>query len=153
MVGGWVPTHFKVSLQLQLRLSWAVTTCSGARTGTRPRKSTAVLSVKRCSKRSTWCGSSTTWRSASGARGLACLCHICSKSFTSDQTQNMHVSYVHSIDRPFSCGMCTNSCKLKSKLTPHEMTHSDQYNYSCETCGKQFRGKVNLSTHMKTHLS
>ena len=23
--GGWVPTHFKVSLQLQLRLSWAVT--------------------------------------------------------------------------------------------------------------------------------
>ena len=23
--GGWLPTHFKVSLQLQLRLSWAVT--------------------------------------------------------------------------------------------------------------------------------
>ena len=23
--GGWVPTHFQVSLQLQLRLSWAVT--------------------------------------------------------------------------------------------------------------------------------
>ena len=25
-VVGWLPTHFKVSLQLQLRLSWAVTT-------------------------------------------------------------------------------------------------------------------------------
>ena len=25
VVGGWLPTHFKVSLQLQLRLSWAVT--------------------------------------------------------------------------------------------------------------------------------
>jgi hypothetical protein len=24
-VGGWVPTHYKVKLQLMLRLSWAVT--------------------------------------------------------------------------------------------------------------------------------
>lgn len=81
------------------------------------------------------------------------LCHICSKPFTSKQTLNMHVNYVHSIDRPFSCSMCTKSYKIKSELTQHEMTHSDHYNYSCETCGKQFRGKVNLRMHMKTHLS
>jgi len=81
------------------------------------------------------------------------LCHICSKPFTSKQTLNMHVNYVHSTDRPFSCSMCTKSYKIKSELTQHEMTHSDHYNYSCETCGKQFRGKVNLRMHMKTHLS
>jgi len=81
------------------------------------------------------------------------LCHICSKPFTSKQTLNMHVNYVHSVDRPFSCSMCTKSYKIKSELTQHEMTHSDHYNYSCETCGKQFRGKVNLRMHMKTHLS
>jgi len=81
------------------------------------------------------------------------LCHICSKPFTSKQTLNMHVNYVHSTDRPFSCTMCTKSYKIKSELTQHEMTHSDHYNYSCETCGKQFRGKVNLRMHMKTHLS
>jgi len=81
------------------------------------------------------------------------LCHICSKPFTSKQTLNMHVNYVHSVDRPFACSMCTKSYKIKSELTQHEMTHSDHYNYSCETCGKQFRGKVNLRMHMKTHLS
>ena len=26
-VVGWAPTHYQVKLQLQLRLSWAVTTC------------------------------------------------------------------------------------------------------------------------------
>jgi hypothetical protein len=25
VVGGWVPTHYKVKLQVMLRLSWAVT--------------------------------------------------------------------------------------------------------------------------------
>ena len=81
------------------------------------------------------------------------LCHICSKPFTSKQTLNMHVNYVHTTDRPFSCRLCNKSYKIKSELTQHELTHSDHCNYSCETCGKQFRGKVNLRMHMKTHLS
>ena len=63
----------------------------------------------------------------------------------------MHVNYVHSIDQPFSCIMCTMSYKIKSELIQHEMTHSDHYNYSCETCGKQFRGKVNLRKQMCGH--
>ena len=39
--GGWLPTHFKVKHQLQLRLSWAVTT-TGKMSGEEPSISTST---------------------------------------------------------------------------------------------------------------
>ena len=81
------------------------------------------------------------------------LCHICSKSFHSKPSLKMHVSYVHTEERPHVCEVCNKSYKIRSELTQHILTHSENFNYSCETCGKQFRGKANLRMHMKTHLS
>ncbi|XP_030235554.1 zinc finger protein 180 isoform X2 [Gadus morhua] len=62
-----------------------------------------------------------------------------------------HNGHTHTDEKPYGCGQCMRSFKLKGNLKLHMMTHSGEKPYRCDQCVKRFSQKFNLKLHMRTH--
>ncbi|CAL8368988.1 unnamed protein product [Gadus morhua 'NCC'] len=62
-----------------------------------------------------------------------------------------HNGHTHTDEKPYGCGQCMRSFKLKGNLKLHMMTHSGEKPYSCDQCAKRFSQSYNLKIHMRTH--
>ncbi|XP_062284065.1 zinc finger protein 664-like [Scomber scombrus] len=55
------------------------------------------------------------------------------------------------VDRPYTCNVCSKNFRIKSILTRHMKTHTGEKPYSCSVCGKSFIQRSYLQTHMNSH--
>eukprot|EP01083_Nonionella_stella_P205119 747257_1 len=77
-------------------------------------------------------------------------CEICQKVFTVKSTLTAHMQ-THSDDKPFRCDICQKAFKLKRYLTRHMNLHSGERPFGCHICQKAFREKSVLTVHMRIH--
>lgn len=79
-------------------------------------------------------------------------CETCHNTFKSDQILQRHIQLTHQNILVAFCELCGKGFKLRSDLTSHLRSHSDERNYSCEICDKKFKTNTNLHKHKRTHL-
>ncbi|XP_050360007.1 protein suppressor of hairy wing-like isoform X2 [Nymphalis io] len=78
-------------------------------------------------------------------------CKICTKRF-SDKSGLAHHIQLHSAERPFSCHLCSHTCKTKKYLSKHiKRVHNAATEHECSFCGRKFHYKSLLDHHMYIH--
>ena len=80
------------------------------------------------------------------------LYDICGcKKPKSRQSFKTHMILKHTTERPFKCGQCTLTFKLKSHLTRHAMLHANVRRFLCQYCADSFQHKPGLMSHIFKH--
>ncbi|XP_022049221.1 zinc finger protein 32-like [Acanthochromis polyacanthus] len=69
----------------------------------------------------------------------------------SDVNKNKPQRAGETVDRPYTCSVCSKNFRIKSILTRHMKTHTGEKPYSCGVCGKSFIQRSYLQTHMNSH--
>ncbi|XP_065079015.1 zinc finger protein 813-like [Ochlerotatus camptorhynchus] len=80
-------------------------------------------------------------------------CKQCPFSATSRSGLYRH-ERIHTAEKPFKCNECDASFNQSNALHSHKIAkHSDERPFSCEICGdeKRFKTKYTLQTHMRAH--
>ena len=81
-------------------------------------------------------------------------CNICGWVFKKSSWRRSlkeHMLLKHSNERPFKCGVCSCTFKLKQTLKRHEMLHANVRRFLCQYCAENFPRKVALMSHMYKH--
>ena len=76
------------------------------------------------------------------------ICPDCGLEFTMKSQLNRH-SKIHA--SPLTCSVCSRTCKSRSKLRRHELTHSHKKPYECNVCDKTFQMNESLIIHARLH--
>ncbi|XP_077289989.1 uncharacterized protein LOC143913845 [Arctopsyche grandis] len=76
------------------------------------------------------------------------VCDKCPKLFGTSYGLKDHLATVHSLERPYSCNMCTHVFKLRSQLKRHKVIHNPTVPYPCRYCAMGFRRYVHLERHL-----
>jgi len=71
-------------------------------------------------------------------------CKICNKMFSAIYIKD-HLRTFHSIDKNFSCKICSKSFKTALYLFMHEKTHNKKF--QCDICSRKFSTKTQLNKH------
>ena len=80
------------------------------------------------------------------------ICPKCNLKLKSDYCLRMHMKFIHSDERPFSCHLCNYTCKRKFCIRKHlKNVHTADRPFGCTECANTFKTKHNLQRHMKTH--
>ncbi|OXA50208.1 zinc finger protein Xfin [Folsomia candida] len=68
-----------------------------------------------------------------------------------------HHMWKHTLERPYSCKICSRACRDQETLDKHAKSHnsvSDKgRNYKCKLCGSSFKDPGTLNKHLLTHSS
>lgn len=76
-------------------------------------------------------------------------CETCRKTFASKRKLTVHIKYVHSSLRPFTCKICSLAFKMKNALKKHvQVVHEGSYQLlPCKVCGYKAKDKSRLEDH------
>ncbi|XP_020297739.1 uncharacterized protein LOC109862187 isoform X2 [Pseudomyrmex gracilis] len=79
-------------------------------------------------------------------------CLLCGTRCRDEAEVAEHVKQNHAEDAPpNTCTMCGKTCKDKRSLLKHSWVHNVEKTFSCTKCGKRFHSKARLRRHMMSH--
>ena len=79
---------------------------------------------------------------------LVYSCHVCGKTFKTNQIVNTHVAAVHE-KKMFKCSACEKSFKSTQYLQVHfESVHEGKKRFECNLCGKKYAAQQKLEHHI-----
>jgi len=78
------------------------------------------------------------------------ICETCGKSFK-DQSRLTRHQLWHSESRPFKCKLCDRCFQTQASVTKHEETHAG-LQFQCPDCPKTFSTDRYLKQHSRCHL-
>ncbi|KAF2363541.1 Zinc finger C2H2-type, partial [Trinorchestia longiramus] len=79
--------------------------------------------------------------------GTTLHCSFCSFSTGLPSALSRHMQQTHSVDKRFSCPMCSYRCNRKAHLQQHIRIHTGEKPFKCSFCDYRSSNKSNLKTH------
>ncbi|KAJ8706553.1 hypothetical protein PYW07_012631 [Mythimna separata] len=77
-------------------------------------------------------------------------CDICQRSFHAKCNLKTHFR-IHSGAKPYKCDICQRSFSHKGNFNSHFRTHTVEKRYECDVCKRSFRLKKYLALHFRKH--
>lgn len=86
-----------------------------------------------------------------GLKTKDAICNVCDKAFYDQSSLNKHVKTVHMDYKPYSCEHCEMRFSERKTMTEHTRVHTGERPFTCEICGKTFKRVSELNFHLRKH--
>ena len=106
----------------------------------------SVKEVGRCPKRIDKKTMRTKHLAAAHSLEKSYTCHLCSFKGKSKTSLSRHMMD-HTGERPYKCKSCAFECKSASSLKVHQLKHTGEKSFSCEHCSYRTNYRASLKKH------
>ena len=79
------------------------------------------------------------------------VCDTCPNSFWKNSHLRQHQKSVHSLERNFTCLICSKGCVSKGELVTHMKCHTKERSFKCDVCIETFITNSCLKAHKRKH--
>ncbi|GLV45896.1 crooked legs [Carabus blaptoides fortunei] len=76
------------------------------------------------------------------------VCYICDKTFTDEQSLEVHIDSIHYVGSTYECPECRKSFDARHILAKHKLIHTGEKRHRCEQCPAAFKQSTQLKDHI-----